>query len=107
MERGKRKGKAGRPSFGKKCPRCGKVGSPQLKAVKNRKGGNEYKYVYYAHPTGPHSVKWCYVGGKKKEDDGRGRGREGDRRRRIRPTAAMVKMRSKSGRKRRRGRSRP
>lgn len=58
------KRKLGRPSSGKKCPRCGKVGSAQLKAVKNRKGGGEYKYVYYAHPTGPHTVRWCYIGGK-------------------------------------------
>ena len=56
--------KPGRPSSGKRCPRCGKVGSPQLKAVKNRKGGGEYKYVYYAHPTGSHTVRWCYIGGK-------------------------------------------
>jgi hypothetical protein len=60
----KSKRKPGRPSSGKKCPRCGKVGSPQLKAVKNRKDGGEYKYVYYAHPTGPHTVRWCYIGGK-------------------------------------------
>ncbi|HEX7031954.1 MAG TPA: hypothetical protein VF172_03040 [Nitrososphaera sp.] len=62
--RRKRKRKPGRPSSGTKCPRCGKAGSPQLKVVKNRKGGGEYKYVYYAHPTGPHTVRWCYVGGR-------------------------------------------
>ncbi len=60
----KSKRKPGRPSSGKKCPRCGKVGSPQLKVVTNRKGGGEYKYVYYAHPTGPHTIRWCYIGGK-------------------------------------------
>ncbi len=56
--------KIGRPGLGLKCPVCMKPGSPQLKTVKNRKGGNEYRYVYYAHATGPHTVKWCYVGGK-------------------------------------------
>jgi hypothetical protein len=58
---------ASRRGHGKKCPKCKEFGSPQLKEIKNRKGGNAYKYLYFAHSTGPHSVRWCYVGGKKKD----------------------------------------
>lgn len=59
-----------------KCPRCGRPGSPQLKSVRNRKGGRDYRYVYFAHATGPHSIKWCYVGGRSSLPPEKGRERK-------------------------------
>lgn len=47
------------------CPRCGREGSPQSKAIKNHQG-RTYSYLYFAHSEGrlgkTGRVSWCYIG---------------------------------------------
>jgi len=60
--------KLGKP--GKKCPRCGRLGSFHIKEFLGE-GGQVYRYWYTAHykPVATaaengkkSSVKWCYIG---------------------------------------------